>query len=319
MNGKQSMREAFGRALVELGREEPRLVTLDADVSHSTRTVLFQEAFRERFFNCGVAEQNMVGVAAGLATMGLVPVVSSFAFLLSLRAAEQVRTTVAYPRLNVKLAGAYCGLSDSKDGPTHQSVTDLAVMRAMPNIGVVCASDAATCRNALRAVVAADGPWYLRVSRAEAPDIFAEDAPFELGKARLVRDGGDDCAIVVAGTPVANALAAQEALRSRGVRVRVVEVHTLKPLDVDFLRRQSEETGALVTVEDHSVIGGLGGAVAEALSEVAPIPVVRVGLRDTFAESGDIESLERHYGLDAPAIASAVAACLKLKASRRPA
>jgi transketolase len=303
------MREAFGEALTELGHEVPRLVVLDADVSKSTRTCLFEQAFPDRFFNCGVAEQNMVGVAAGLSTMGFIPVISSFAFLLSLRAAEQVRTSVAYPRLNVKLIGGYCGLSDAKDGPTHQSVMDLAVMRAMPNMRVVCASDAATVRSALRAIVADDGPWYLRVSRAEVPDIFPPETPFTLGKARLVSDAGNDCAILATGTLLSNALAAQRLLEARHVHVKVAEMHTLKPLDRDFVLQMARDTGCIVTVEEHSVIGGLGSAVCEVLAEAAPVRVVRVGLRDAFAESGDIEQLHKVFGLDADAIVSAVELC----------
>ena len=307
------MREAFGEALIEIGRENERLVVLDADVSKSTKTCLFAEAFPDRFFNCGVAEQNMVGVAAGLATMGFVPVVSSFAFLLSLRAAEQVRTSVAYPRLNVKLVGGYCGLSDSKDGPTHQSVMDLAVMRAMPNLRVVCASDAVVAGQALRAIVADEGPWYLRISRAEVPTIAFQDSPFELGKARMVRDLGRDCAVLATGTLLANALAAQEELARKGVRVKVAEVHTLKPTDQEFVVRMAEETGAIVTVEEHSVIGGLGSAVAETLGQEAPVPLLRVGLDDTFAESGGIERLHEVFGLDARAIAANVKSCVERK------
>ncbi len=309
-----SMRQAFGEALVEVGAENERVVVLDADVSKSTRTYLFQEAFPERFFNCGVAEQNMVGVAAGLATMGFTPVASSFAFLLSLRAAEQVRTSVAYPNLNVKLAGGYCGLSDSVDGATHQSVMDLAVMRAMPNMRVVCASDAVTVRQALRAIVADDGPWYLRLSRAEVPTIFSADDPFELGKARVVKDLGSDCAILVTGALLAPALEAQARLKDEGICSQICEVHTLKPLDREFILRVAGRTGAIVTVEEHSVIGGLGSAVAEVLAEGDGAALIRVGLKDTFAESGDLDSLYAKYGLDSTAIAAAARECARRKA-----
>ncbi len=312
-----SMREAFGAALVELGGENERVVVLDADVSTSTRTCYFGEAFPDRFFNCGVAEQNMVGVAAGLATMGFVPVVSSFAFLLSLRAAEQVRTSVAYPTLNVKLVGGYCGLSDSKDGPTHQSVMDLAVMRAMPNMRVVCASDAVTVRQALRAIVASEGPCYLRVSRSEVPTVFVEGATFELGRARMVRDLGSDCALLVTGALLANALAAQDILSRKGLRTKVVEVHTLKPIDREFILRLAGETGAVVTVEEHSIIGGLGGAVSETLCGQVGVSLARVGLLDTFAESGSVEELQRAFGLDAGAIADAAESCVKHKTGRQ--
>jgi transketolase len=218
----------------------------------------------------------------------------------------------------VKLIGGYCGLSDSKDGPTHQSVIDLAVMRAMPNIRVVCASDAPTARQALRAIVADEGPWYLRISRAETPTLWLPDAPFELGKARMARDLGADCAILATGTPLANALEAQTALLAQGIRGRVAEVHTLKPLDDGFVVRMAQESGVVVTVEEHSVIGGLGGAVAEALSSRCPVPAIRVGLNDTFAESGEIRDLEQKYGLDPAAIARAVEQAVRMKGRARP-
>ena len=313
MSTVYSMREAFGEELVELGRQDDRIVVLDADVSKSTKTCMFAEAFPDRFINCGVAEQNMVGVAAGLATMGLVPVASTFAFLLSLRAAEQVRTSVAYPNLNVKLVGGYCGLSDSKDGPTHQSVMDLAVMRAMPNMRVCCASDDVTCREALRAIVADEGPWYLRLSRADVPRVAADDGAFELGKARLVRDEGSDCAVMVTGTMLANALDAQERLKASGIGVKVVDVHTLKPIDAAAIVGFAGQTGAVVTVEEHSVIGGLGSAVGEVLGPKLAVPLHRVGLGDTFAESGDIAALHAEYGLDAPSIVAAVRDCVSRK------
>lgn len=304
------MREAFGQALVALGKENPRLVVLDADVSKSTRTTLFGEAFPRRFFNCGVAEQNMVGVAAGLATMGFIPVVSTFAFLISLRAGEQVRTSIAYPKLNVKLVGGYCGLSDSKDGPTHQAVMDVAVMRAMPNVRVVCASDSPEAEAALRAIVADEGPWYLRISRAEVPDIPQRE-PFALGRGRTVVDDGSDCAIIASGTILSNALEAQQLLRKKGIGATVAEIHTLKPIDEVFLLNLARKVRAVVTVEEHSVIGGLASAVGEVLSAHPGPPVAHVGLKDTFAESGSIPELHVKYGLDAGAIARAAEDCLK--------
>ena len=308
-----SMREAFGQALVEIGSRQEKLVVLDADVSSSTRTRLFGEAFPDRFLNCGVAEQNMVGVAAGLATMGLIPVASSFAFLISLRAAEQVRTSVAYPRLNVKLAGGYCGLSDSKDGPTHQSVMDVAVMRSMPNMRVVCPSDGPTTRQALQAIVADEGPWYLRLSRAEVPTIAFEEGEFRLGKGRVAKDLGSDCLMLATGPLLANALRAQQWLAGRGIRTTVAEIHTLKPIDHEFIAGLAEQSGSVVTIEEHSVIGGLGSAVAEVLSERTGGRLSRVGLQDTFAQSGGLEDLQRTFGLDAESIARAVETILRQK------
>src|SRR5574340_881188 len=256
-----SMREAFGEALVEIGERHPEVIVLDADVCHSTRTLLFAERFPERFLNLGIAEANMMDIAAGLATTGALPWVSTFSFLASLRAGEQVRTSIAYPQLNVKIAGGYAGLSDSFDGPTHQSVFDLAVMRAMPNMTVIVAADAPEARAAAKAATVYPGPVYLRLSRAEVPVVFREGEPeFEIGKGRTLRVG-EEVALVATGVMVARALAAAERLASEGVEARVIEIHTLKPIDEALLLAAAEETGALVTVEEHSVIGGLGSAV----------------------------------------------------------
>ena len=311
-----SMREAFGEALVEVGESHPKVVVLDADVSHSTRTLLFAERFPERFFNLGVAEANMMDIAAGLATTGCVPWVSTFSFLASLRAGEQIRTCIAYPRLNVKIAAGYAGLSDSFDGPTHQSVFDLAVLRAMPNMAVIVAADAPEARAAVKAATAYTGPVYLRLSRAEVPIVFSQGEPeFEVGRGRIIREGGD-VSLVATGVLLHRALAAADRLSGRGIEARVVEIHTLKPIDESILLEAAEQTGALVTVEEHSVIGGLGGAVAEVLGRRRPTPIEMVGLRDTFAESGPYEALLDAYGLGVGDIVAATQSVLVRKPRR---
>ena len=308
-----SMREAFGQALVEIGESHPEVVVLDADVSHSTRTVLFAERFPERFYNLGVAEANMMDIAAGLATTGCIPWVSTFSFLASLRAGEQIRTCIAYPRLNVKIAAGYAGLSDSFDGPTHQSVFDLAVLRAMPNMAVIVAADAPEARAAVKAATAYLGPVYLRLSRAEVPIVFGGGEPeFEVGHGRLLREGAD-VSLVATGVLLHRALAAADQLSNQGIEARVVEIHTLKPIDESILLEAAEQTGAIVTVEEHSVIGGLGGAVAELLGRRHPTPIEMVGLADTFAESGPYEALLDAYGLGVGDIVAATHSVLARK------
>jgi len=311
------MREVFAEALCELAEDFPRMVVLDADVSSSTRTRLFAERHPDRFYNFGVAEANMVSAAAGMAACGLVPVASSFAFLLTTRAADPVRSHVAYPNLNVKLAGGYAGLSDFADGASHQSVMDLAVMRAMPNMTVLAPSDIETTRGAVRAMLAAAGPAYLRLSRQPVGSLHGGDEGFEIGRARTLRDGGD-VVLAVCGTLTGEALAAAEALAAEGVEAAVVEFATVKPLDVGALAAAAGRARAVVTVEEHGIHGGLGGAVAEALGETRPVPLRRVGVRDTFAESGPYEALLEKYGLTAPHIAAAAREALAAPA-RTPA
>lgn len=300
-----AMREAFGEALADLGETCPEIVVLDADVSHSTRTLHFAERFPDRFFNLGVAEANLVAVAAGLATTGFLPWVSTFSFLASLRAAEQVRTCIAYPRLNAKIAAGYGGLSDSFDGPSHQSVMDLAVMRALPNMTVLVPADGPEARAAVRAATAHDGPVYLRLSRAEVPVIFPQGEPdLTIGKGRVLRQGCD-VSLIATGVMLSRALAAAQRLEGESISAQVIEIHTLKPLDQPLLLEAAEATGALVTVEEHSVIGGLGGAVAELLAGRRPTPIERIGLRDTFCESGPYEALLDAYGLSVEEIVAA--------------
>ena len=292
-----ALRDSFGEALVELGRENSEVVVLDADVSSSTKTSLFGKAFPDRFFNFGIAEANMMDAAAGFATAGKIPFANSFSFLTALRAGEQIRSSIAYPNLNVKVCGAYGGLSDSFDGVSHQSVYDMAIMRATPNMTVVVASDDILTRKAVKAIAQHKGPVYLRLCRNEVPVLENEDRTFEIGKGIRLRDGSD-VTIVVTGVLVSKALEAAESLKAEGVRARVIEIHTLKPLDEEIIIKAASETKGIVTVEEHSIIGGLGSAVAECVVRHCPVRVEMVAIRDTFAETGPYDALLEKYVLN---------------------
>ena len=304
MSENRSIRVAYGKALAALGESESRLVVLDADVSSSTQSHFFAKAFPERFFNVGIAEPGMVDMGVGLALCGKIPIVNSFAFLLALRCAEQVRTHLGYGGANVKLAAAYGGLSDSFDGPTHHAICDLANMRSIPGITVLVPADAIEAEKLLPLVVAWDGPVYFRLSRAEVPVIFNATYAPQIGKGVTLRDGSDVC-IVNCGILLSRCLQAAETLAKEGIQARVVNMHTLKPLDEALLARAGAETGALVTVEEHSIMGGLGSAVAETMTTVCPVPVERVGLCDTFAETGPYEDLLDKYGMGTSDIVAA--------------
>jgi transketolase len=290
------MRLAYGRALVELGRAREDVVVLSADVANSDHSYLFEEAFPERFFNVGIAEQALVDVAVGLANGGKVPIANTFAFLFATRAVEQVRTHLCYGAANVKLAAAYAGLSDSFDGPTHHSVTDLAIMRSLPRMTVVVPADPVGVQRLLPQVAAWEGPVFFRLCRNEVPVIFGDGYDPRIGQGVTLR-AGTDVTIIGCGVMVARCLEAAKRLAGAGMDARVVEMHTLKPLDRELVARCAAETGAMVTVEEHSVIGGLGGAVAEALTDGKPVPLERVGVADTFAESGPYGALMDKYGL----------------------
>jgi transketolase len=289
-----ALRDSFGEALVELGRDNSEVVVLDADVSSSTKTALFGKAFPDRFFNFGIAEANMMDAAAGFATVGKIPFASTFGFLTTLRAGEQVRSSIAYPNLNVKICGSYGGLSDSFDGVSHQTIYDLAIMRATPNMTVVVASDDILTRKAVQAIAKYRGPVYLRLCRNEVPVLENEDRTFEIGKGILLRDGAD-VTILVTGVLVSKALDAAERLKKEGVRARVIEIHTLKPLDEEIIIKAARETKGIVTVEEHSSIGGLGSAVAECVVKHCPVRVEIIAIRDTFAETGPYDVLLEKY------------------------
>jgi len=300
----RACREAYAETLLALGREHPEIVALDADVALRTGSWRFGREFPERFFDMGIAEQNMLGVAAGLAACGKIPFVSAFAVFASGRAFDQFRQQIAYPRLNVKVIGTHAGVTVGKDGPTHQAAEDLALMRVLPNVTIISPADAIETREATKALLHIPGPVYMRLGRDAVPVLFDEGYRFQLGKAMWLREG-KQAAIVGTGAMVWHCLEAADALAQEGLEVGMLNLHTLKPLDKEALL-MAAETGALVTVEDHSIIGGLGGAVAEVLSEERPTPMVRVGLQDCFAESGAPADLLETYGMSQGHIAAAV-------------
>jgi transketolase len=306
------MRKAYGEALVELGRARRDLVVLSADVSNSDFSYMFESAFPERFFNVGIAEPALVDTAVGLANSGFVPIANTFAFLFSTRALEMVRTHLCYGRGNVKLAGAYAGLSDSFDGPTHHSITDLAILRSLPNMTIVVPADPLAVVRLLPQVAAWDGAVYFRLCRNEVPQIFTEDYEPKIGTGITLMDGSD-VTIISCGVMVSRSIQAAQILAGEGLSARVVEMHTVKPLDAALVECCAGETGAIVTVEEHSVIGGLGGAVAEHLVQTRPVPMERVGIADTFAESGPYSDLLKKYGLSVEGIVVAVHRVLERK------
>ena len=309
---KASFREAFGKALVEVGAKNPNAVVLAADVSSSVMTDYFAKKFPERFFNVGIQEAGMVDVAVGFALAGMIPFANTFAGLF-LRTMEQIRTCIAYARTNVKLVGGYSGVSDFKDGPTHHSIMDIAVVRAMPNLVLVAPADATEVKKILPLVAEHDGPVYVRISRADTPLVFDENHKVEIGKGVLVQEGSD-VTLIGSGVMVSRCLEAAKILDREGISCRLINIHTIKPLDVSLLQQAAEETGAIVSAEEHSVIGGLGTAVAEALGDVCPVPLERVGIADTFTETAlSFESLLDHYGMGVGDMVKAAKRALRRK------
>ncbi|MHC4540563.1 MAG: transketolase family protein [Planctomycetota bacterium] len=311
-----NMRMAYGQALVELGRACPDVVVLSADVSNSDHSYMFEEAFPDRFFNVGIAEQCLVDVAVGLASAGKVPLANTFSFLFATRALEMVRTHLCYGRANVKLMGAYSGLSDSFDGPTHHSITDIAIMRSLPNMTVVVPSDPISLKKLLPQIVEWQGPVFVRLTRNEAPVLFDEDYSPRIGEAVVLRRG-TDLTLVCVGMMLERCLKAAEALSWEGIEARVIEMHTIKPLDTRSILEAARQTGAIVTVEEHSIIGGLGAAVAEVVTESYPVPVRRVGIADRFAETGPYKDLLENYGMSPEDILQAAREALAAKKSTR--
>ncbi len=310
------MREAFGECLVELGKEYRNIVVLDDDLGSTTKCNYFAREFPDRFFEVGIAEQNMMGIAAGLATTGKIPFVVSFASFNSKRACDQVAISVAYSNLNVKIIGAYSGLFSAKTGATHQSIEDLAIMRAIPNMTVIVPADPLELKQAMRTIVEYKGPVYLRVARDEYPILFGSEYTFRMGRSHKFLDGMD-ATIISCGIMLGPSLEAAKELKNEGISVRVVNMSTLKPLDVERIKECAIETGAIVTVENHSIVGGLGGAVAEALVEHEPVPMVRVGVRDIFAESGENADLCVKYGLTNNTIVCEVKRVLQRKLAKK--
>ena len=299
---KIATRDSYGNALAELGAEHKDLVVLDADLAAATKTGVFKKAFPERHIDCGIAECNMMGVAAGLATTGLVPFASSFAMFAAGRAFEQVRNSIGYPHLNVKIGATHAGISVGEDGASHQCNEDIAMMRSIPGMVVINPSDDVEAKAAVRAAYEHDGPVYLRFGRLAVPVINDRpDYKFELGKGVVLREG-KDVTIVATGLPVSECLEAAEKLAADGIDAKVINIHTIKPLDEDLIVAAAKETGKVVTVEEHSVIGGLGSAVCDVLAEKAPTKVLKIGVNDTFGESGPAVELLKKYGLDTEGI-----------------
>lgn len=299
---KIATRESYGNALVELGKEHEDLVVLDADLAAATKTAMFQKVFPERHIDCGIAECNMVGVAAGLAATGMVPFASSFAMFAAGRAFEQIRNSVGYPKLNVKIGATHAGISVGEDGATHQCNEDIALMRTIPGMVVINPSDDVEARAAVKVAYEYEGPVYLRFGRLAVPVINDNtEYKFELGKGITLKEG-KDVTIIATGLPVSESLEAAEMLEKDGISVRVINIHTIKPLDEEIIVKAANETGKIVTVEEHSIIGGLGSAVCDVVAEKAPAKVMKIGINDVYGESGPAVELIKKYGLDAESI-----------------
>lgn len=308
----KATREAYGEALKKLAAENPNVVVLDADLSGSTKTSEFKKVSPERFFNVGIAEQDLIGTAAGMSLAGKIPFASSFAMFAAGRAYEIIRNTVAYPRLNVKIAATHAGLTVGEDGASHQAIEDLSLMRGIPNMTVINPAD---CIEAEQAVIKAaeyEGPVYIRLGRMAVEDIYDDDYEFEIGKGVELK-GGNDAAIIATGIMVQESLKAAKILADEGIDVRVINIHTIKPVDADIIVKAARETGAVVTAEEHSIIGGLGSTVLEALSDTCMVPVKRVGVKDTFGESGKPADLLKKYNLTADDVVKACKEAIELK------
>ncbi len=306
---KIATRESYGNALKELAEQYPNLVVLDADLAGATKTGIFKKAYPDRFFDAGIAEGNMIGIAAGLATCGMIPFASSFAMFAAGRAFEQVRNSIGYPHLNVKIGATHAGISVGEDGASHQCLEDLALMRTIPGMVVMNPSDDVEAKAAVKAALDYVGPVYLRFGRLAVPVIHGDDYKFEIGKGEVLKEG-KDVTIVATGLEVNSALEAAEALKNDGVDAEVINICTIKPIDEELLIASAKKTGRVITVEEHSVIGGLGGAVAEVLSEKLPTPMKRIGVYDRFGESGPAVELLKKYELDGEGVYKQIKAYL---------
>lgn len=294
LDKKIATRQSYGEALVELGKENEKIVVLDADLSSATKTNIFAKQFPERFFDIGIAEQNMMGVAAGMATSGLIPYVSSFAVFAAGRAYDQIRSSIAYPKLNVKICATHAGITVGEDGATHQMLEDISMMRTLPNMTVLSTSDDIQTKWAVKEISKIEGPVYLRLARLATPVLYNENTKFEIGKGHQFGNG-TDATVIATGITVAEALKAQKELEKQGINIRVIDMHTIKPIDKEIIIKSAKETKKIITVEDHSIIGGLGSAVCEVLSEEYPTKVTRIGIKDTFGTSGKAEELMKHF------------------------
>jgi transketolase len=310
------IREAFGKTLAKLGKENPNVVVLDADLATSTKVTYFAQEFPQRFFQMGVCEQNMMGVAAGFARMGKIPFTSTFGVFASKRACDQVSMLVAYPHLNVKIVGAYSGIVSGNNGATHQAIEDVAIMRAMPGMTVIDPADEIEMSQAVKAIVEYDGPVYLRLTRDEWPVVSPPDYRFRIGKACIVREG-KDVTLIGSGMMVSQCMEAAKILAQEGIEARVINMSTIKPLDVETIIEAAKETKAIVVAENHNIIGGLGSAVAEALVENYPVVMKRIGIKDIFAECGQNSELLQKYSMTAEHIAKAAQEVIKKRSSNK--
>ncbi len=305
-NIKKATRQSYGEALLELGKENKNIVVFDADLSTATKTNIFAKEFPERFYDMGIAEQNMISTAAGMSTCGKIPYASTFAVFAAGRAYDQIRNSVCYPKLNVKICATHAGVTVGEDGATHQMIEDISLMRTLPNMTVLSTSDDVQTKWAVKEISKINGPVYLRLSRLATPIIYGENQKFEIGKAVQIGEG-TDATIFATGVTVSEAIRAQEILENKGIKVRVVDIHTVKPIDKDMVIKCAKETKKLISVEDHNVIGGLGSAISEVLTEEYPVKLVRMGINDTFGKSGKAIELMQYFGITAENIVEKVA------------
>ena len=295
-NEKKATRQSYGESLEFLGEKNKNIVVLDADLSSATKTSMFAKKYPDRFFDMGIAEANMVGVAAGMASCGKIPYISTFAAFAAGRAYDQIRSSVSYPKLNVKICATHSGITVGEDGATHQMVEDLALMRVLPNMTVISPSDDTETKWVINEIQKINGPVYVRLARLSTPIIYDEQQEFQIGKGVQIGDG-TDATIFATGVTVAEAIKAKEELKKRGINVRVIDMHTIKPIDRDIIVKSAKETKKLISIEDHSIIGGLGGAISEVLTEEYPCKLIRLGIKDTFGKSGSAVELMKYFGI----------------------
>ena len=302
---KKATRQSYGEMLGTLGEENPNIVVLDADLSAATKTSIFAKKFPDRFFDMGIAEANMMGVAGGMASCGKIPFVSTFAAFATGRAYDQIRSSICYPNLNVKICATHAGITVGEDGATHQMLEDLALMRALPNMTVLCPSDDVETKYLIEQISKIKGPVYVRLARLATPGIYEENQTFEIGKAVQIGEG-TDATVFATGVVVPEAIKAKELLENEGIHIRVVDMHTIKPIDKEMIVKSAKETKKLISIEDHSVIGGLGSAISEVLTEEYPCKLVRMGIKDTFGKSGNAVELLKYFGLTSDEIIKTV-------------
>ncbi len=301
IKNKKATRQSYGEALLELGKENEKVVVLDSDLSIATKTEIFAKEFPNRFFEMGIAEQNMISTSAGLATCGKIPYASTFAIFASGRAYDQIRNSVCYPNLNVKICATHAGITVGEDGATHQMIEDISLMRTLPNMTVISTSDDIQTKWAIKEISKINGPVYVRLSRLATPIIYDENQKFEIGKAVQIGEGTDGT-IFATGVTVSEAIKAQEELKQRNIDVRVIDIHTIKPIDKNIIVKSAKETNILISIEDHNIIGGLGAAISEVLTDEYPKKLIRLGIKDAFGKSGKAEELMKYFGIDSDSL-----------------